>query len=428
MNQQFNSRKEQWDYIFKVFPLVDLPFNILAIYLSNNWLATLICALIFPIVAATTLFLSQKKNFQPGFVILGINGILFFYYIYVSGPNSPTWLNIINVTIGSSFFFNNPKVGQTLMIIFSVLTGLTFYYMGASPVYSVIISFTLLAFIILFSRAYSYMQLQQSRILEKNKEIESKQKDITDSINYAKRIQYAVLPHEETIYRSIPLSFVFYKPKDIVSGDFFWFHEINRDEYILVCADCTGHGVPGAFMTVIGSSLLNQTVIDNKILQPSAILIELDKQINFTLKQQNDTFTSVQDGMDLSLIKVNKATKKVLLTAAKRPSVFIKNKELIEIKGSKFSMGGMRTGEKIFDEIELDYSEGDVLYLYTDGYADQFGGEKGKKYSTKRLKELFSEMFKQSMNEQKQKIENSITTWKGEHEQVDDILVIGIKF
>jgi serine phosphatase RsbU (regulator of sigma subunit) len=314
------------------------------------------------------------------------------------------------------------------MIIFSVLTGLTFYYMGASPVYSVIISFTLLAFIILFSRAYSYMQLQQSRILEKNKEIESKQKDITDSINYAKRIQYAVLPHEETIYRSIPLSFVFYKPKDIVSGDFFWFHEINRDEYILVCADCTGHGVPGAFMTVIGSSLLNQTVIDNKILQPSAILIELDKQINFTLKQQNDTFTSVQDGMDLSLIKVNKATKKVLLTAAKRPSVFIKNKELIEIKGSKFSMGGMRTGEKIFDEIELDYSEGDVLYLYTDGYADQFGGEKGKKYSTKRLKELFSEMFKQSMNEQKQKIENSITTWKGEHEQVDDILVIGIKF
>lgn len=428
MSQQSNSRKEQWDYIFKVFPLVDLPFNILAIYLSDNWIATLICALIFPTIAATTLYYSQKKNFQPGYIILGTNGLLFFYYIYVSGPNSPTWLNVINVTIGSSFFFNNPKVGQILMILFSMLTGVTFYYIGASPVYSITISLTLLAFIILFSRAYSYMQLQQSRILEKNKEIETKQKDITDSINYAKRIQYAVLPHEETIYRSIPLSFVFYKPKDIVSGDFFWFHEINRDEYIFVCADCTGHGVPGAFMTVIGSSLLNQTVIDNKIVQPGLILNELDKQINFTLKQQADTFTSVQDGMDLCLIKVNKASRKIILTAAKRPALFFKNKQLIEIKGSKFSMGGMRTGQKVFDEVELNYSEGDVLYLYTDGFTDQFGGEKGKKYSTKRLKELLQSVYRLPVNEQKLKIEQSINEWTGSHEQVDDILLVGVKF
>lgn len=268
----------------------------------------------------------------------------------------------------------------------------------------------------------------EKKLIENSKEIELKQKDITDSINYAKRIQYAVLPHEETIYRSIPLSFIFYKPKDIVSGDFFWFHELNRDEYILVCADCTGHGVPGAFMTVIGSSLLNQTVIDNKITKPSEILNELDKQINFTLKQQKDTDSSVQDGMDLSLIKVNKAKNQIILTSAKRPVVFVKNNELKEIRGNKFSMGGMRTGDKVFEEIELNYSEGDVLYLYTDGYADQFGGEKGKKYSSKRLRELFSETYKLNMNEQKQKIEKSIDSWKGSHEQVDDILVIGIKF
>ncbi|HRD40017.1 MAG TPA: SpoIIE family protein phosphatase, partial [Bacteroidia bacterium] len=218
---------------------------------------------------------------------------------------------------------------------------------------------------------------QHNQIEEKSKELEIKNKDIQDSINYAKRIQYAVLPHEETIYRSIPLSFIFYKPKDIVSGDFFWFHELNRDEYILVCADCTGHGVPGAFMTVIGSSLLNQTVIDNKITKPSEILNELDKQINFTLKQQKDTDSSVQDGMDLSLIKVNKAKNQIILTSAKRPVVFVKNNELKEIRGNKYSMGGMRTGDKVFEEIELNYSEGDVLYLYTDGYADQFGGPKG---------------------------------------------------
>ncbi|MBK7817448.1 MAG: SpoIIE family protein phosphatase [Sphingobacteriaceae bacterium] len=155
------------------------------------------------------------------------------------------------------------------------------------------------------------LKTSKSELEVKSKELEVKNRDVTDSINYAKRIQYAVLPQEETIYRSIPLSFIFYKPKDIVSGDFFWFHEINKEEYLLVCADCTGHGVPGAFMTVIGSSLLNQTVIDNKIYKPSDILQELDKLINFTLKQQKDHDVSVQDGMDLTLIKVNKQKKKL---------------------------------------------------------------------------------------------------------------------
>ena len=429
MNQnEINYKKEQWNYIFKVFPLVDLPFNALIIYLSNNWIITLIFSLIFPAVASITLFLSQKKNFQPGYWIMGINGILFIPFMYYSGPNSPTWLNIIVITVGSSFMFNNPRIGQFVIATWSFLVGWFFYFIGASLEYSVMITFIILGFVVLFSRAFAYMQLQQGRIEDKSKEIESKQKDITDSINYAKRIQYAVLPHEETIYRSIPLSFIFYKPKDIVSCDFFWFHELNRDEYILVRADCTGHGVPGAFMTVIGSSLLNQTVIDNKITKPSEILNELDKQINFTLKQQKDTDSSVQDGMDLSLIKVNKAKNQIILTSAKRPVVFVKNNELKEIRGNKFSMGGMRTGDKVFEEIELNYSEGDVLYLYTDGYADQFGGEKGKKYSSKRLRELFSETYKLNMNEQKQKIEKSIDSWKGTHEQVDDILVIGIKF
>jgi serine phosphatase RsbU (regulator of sigma subunit) len=260
----------------------------------------------------------------------------------------------------------------------------------------------------------------------KSEELEIKNKDVTDSINYAKRIQYAVLPHEETIYRNIPLSFIYYKPKDIVSGDFFWFHEINKDESILVCADCTGHGVPGAFMTVISSSLLNQTVIDNKIYKPSDILVELDRTINFTLKQQKDTY-SVQDGADLSLIRINKATKEVIITSAKRPVVFIRDKQLQEFKGSKFSLGGIRTGEKNFDEIRLNYQEEDVLYFYTDGYTDQFGGEKGKKYSSKRLREFLMSIHKLPMAEQKQKLDSEMNKWQSGLDQVDDMLVIGIK-
>lgn len=278
------------------------------------------------------------------------------------------------------------------------------------------------------AEAEDHIRDQRLKLEINSRELEVKNKDVTDSINYAKRIQYAVLPQEETIYRSIPLSFIFYKPKDIVSGDFFWFHEISRDEYIVVCADCTGHGVPGAFMTVIGSNLLNQTVIDNKIYEPAKILQELDDQINFTLKQQKDTSVSVQDGMDLTLLKVNKAKKEFVITSAKRPVMLIRNNEIKEIKGSKFSLGGMRTGNKEFSEVVMNYMEDDLLYMYTDGYTDQFGGEKAKKFSTKRLRELLSEISKLPVLEQKDRIASAIANWKGNLEQVDDMLVMGVKF
>ncbi|MFO0358614.1 MAG: PP2C family protein-serine/threonine phosphatase [Sphingobacteriaceae bacterium] len=423
-----NNIKELWDFLFKVFPIVDLPFSVLAIYSSDHWLITLIIAILFPIVASTVFYFSNKKGFQPGYLIMSINGLLFIPYMYYSGANSPTWLNVIVITVGSSFMFNNPKVGQYMVAIWSFCIGMFYYSIGASIEYSLLITFVILGFVILFSRAFAYLQKQQAKIEEKNKEIENKSKDITDSINYAKRIQYAVLPHEETIYRNIPLSFIFYKPKDIVSGDFFWFHEINRDEYILVCADCTGHGVPGAFMTVIGSSLLNQTVIDNKIDKPAAILTELDKQINFTLKQQKDGDLTVQDGMDLTLIRVNKLKKELIITSAKRPVILIRNKEIQEFKGSKFSLGGMRSGDKVFEEIVINYQEEDLLCMFTDGYADQFGGDKAKKFSSKRLRELLVEIHRAPMNDQKNRLASTISNWQGELEQIDDMLVMGIKF
>lgn len=268
----------------------------------------------------------------------------------------------------------------------------------------------------------------KAEIETQKKELESKNKDITDSVNYAKKIQLAVLPNEETIERSIPLSFILYKPKDIVSGDFFWFHEIDRDNYIIVCADCTGHGVPGAMMTVIGSNLLNQIVIDNKITQPSQILLVLDNFINVTLKQQKEHEHLVQDGMDLALLKVDKAKKEFIFTSAKRPALFIRDKQLQEFKGSKSSLGGMITDCKTFQETKINYKEDNILYFYTDGYTDQFGGPKGKKFSSKQLKETLFGMHRSSMNEQKQRLESTINNWKGNLEQVDDILVMGIRF
>ncbi|MBA3663919.1 MAG: SpoIIE family protein phosphatase [Bacteroidetes bacterium] len=290
------------------------------------------------------------------------------------------------------------------------------------------------------TRAAAEQQIKSQRaLLEMNNEqLEAQKHDILSSINYAQKIQYAILPHEETISASIPSCFIFYQPKDIVSGDFFWFHEIDKSNYILVCADCTGHGVPGAFMTVIGSTLLNQTVIDNKTYSPSKILLEVDRLLNSTLKQNIDRRFGVQDGMDLSMLKVNKDAREIIITSAKRPVVFIRNNQVQDLKGSKYSLGGMRTGDKIFEEIKFVYEPGDILYFFTDGYPDQFGGEKarmnegtfghGKKFSTKRLKEFFLEIHSLPMEDQKKLLSTRLSGWKGDLEQVDDICVIGIRF
>jgi serine phosphatase RsbU (regulator of sigma subunit) len=282
----------------------------------------------------------------------------------------------------------------------------------------------------MLSRNVAEQQIsEQKKLLQKNnKELGSKNEDIISSINYAKKIQSAVLPNEETIYRSIPLSFIIYKPRDIVSGDFFWFHEADRDTYTIVAADCTGHGVPGAFMTVIGSNALTQTIIENKITKPADILLELDNRVTSTLKQEKTHYGLIQDGMDLALLKINKAKKELIFTSAKRPAFFIRNGELREIKGSKFSIGGLRSETKNFAEVIINYQEDDMIYLCSDGFVDQFGGPNDKKFTTKRLRELLLGIYQLPVSEQKNRITEAFENWKGKNEQTDDMLVIGIRF
>jgi serine phosphatase RsbU (regulator of sigma subunit) len=298
------------------------------------------------------------------------------------------------------------------------------------------------------SIAERQINLQKVALQKHNREIEIKNDDIVSSINYAKKIQYAVLPNEETIYRSIPLSFIIYKPRDIVSGDFFWFHqssefgvgsseneieklsELNtpNSELFIVAADCTGHGVPGAFMTVIGSNALTQTVIENKITRPSEILVQLDNNVTHTLKQEKTHYGLVQDGMDLALLKINKAKKELTITSAKRPVFFIRNGELRDMKGSKSSIGGLRSESKQFDEIVINYQEDDMIYLFTDGVVDQFGGDNNKKFTSRRLRELLLGVHQLPVPEQKARIMEAFEKWKGNNEQTDDVLMIGIRF
>ena len=263
-------------------------------------------------------------------------------------------------------------------------------------------------------------------IQEQNKIIADKNKDITDSINYAKRIQEAILPHHSMGWLNHENSFVYFRPRDIVSGDFYWFNE-KDNKLIVVAADCTGHGVPGAFMSMIGTTLLNKVVNDKGETQPSEILKLMDLNILDALKQKGDS-SSNRDGMDMAICTIDREKQKLIYSGASRPLYLVRNSELIEFKSSIFSIGGYLEGKtKIFDEEQIDYIENDMIYLFSDGYADQFGGEKGKKFMSKNMRQLFAEIASLSLEEQKEKVNSTLQNWMNKNKQVDDILVIGIR-
>jgi tetratricopeptide (TPR) repeat protein/serine phosphatase RsbU (regulator of sigma subunit) len=265
---------------------------------------------------------------------------------------------------------------------------------------------------------------QAYRRKEAQKRIEKQNNDITASINYAKRIQTAFLPLEEAIASVIPSFFIFYQPRDIVSGDFYWFEQ-KDNKAILAAADCTGHGVPGALMSMIGNEILNQIVIERGITEADKILNELNKGIRTALKQE---ITKNADGMDISLIVIDYPNKIMEFAGAKNPLYYIQNQGFRQIKADVFSIGGEYTkGEKIFTKHLIDISVPTTFYIGTDGFQDQFGGEANKKFMVKHLRELFFTIHDKDMNEQKDILHHTITNWirKGKTEQTDDILWIG---
>jgi PAS domain S-box-containing protein len=256
--------------------------------------------------------------------------------------------------------------------------------------------------------------------------IRQKNKDITDSINYAKRIQNSILPGMDLVRNALPDSFIFYMQKDIVSGDFYWFAE--KEEHVVIAAvDCTGHGVPGAFMSLIGYNLLNQIVNEKNILDPGEILTELNRQVLKVLYKNNpdDTYN---DGMDASVCTINRKTKELLFSGAMRPMYLFGKEGFREIKGDKISIGTREEDAQRrirFTTHLLEAGEGDVFYMSSDGYADQFGGRKGEKLMTKNFKNILSKIHHLPFDEQHHLVMDYHKQWKGDFEQVDDILVIG---
>ncbi|MDF2435634.1 MAG: response regulator with CheY-like receiver, AAA-type ATPase, and DNA-binding domain [Bacteroidota bacterium] len=262
------------------------------------------------------------------------------------------------------------------------------------------------------------------KISEQKKLIEEKNKDITDSINYAKRIQDAILPAKELKYKIFSNAFVLFKPKDIVSGDFYWFAEKDGKRLIAAC-DCTGHGVPGALMSMIGNNILNQIVVESGITATDKILELLNKEIRKALKQ--DGFEATKDGMDIALLCFN-SDSEIEYSGAQRPLWIVHNNEIKEIKADKQSIGGLQNEtEKTFNKHIVHLQKGDSIYIFSDGYVDQFGGTEGKKFMSKQLKSILLNIHHLPILQQEKFLDDTIENWKSDKEQIDDILVIGIK-
>jgi ligand-binding sensor domain-containing protein/serine phosphatase RsbU (regulator of sigma subunit) len=292
------------------------------------------------------------------------------------------------------------------------------------------ISFVALIFGFINYRTNSIKKINkvlENKVIDRTKELAQKNKDITSSIEYAKRIQEAILPPQELIFSNLKNSFILYKPKDIVSGDFYWFEE-KGDIKILAVVDCTGHGVPGAFMSMIGHNLLNQIVSEKGNYDPGNILQELHKGVQAALKQDQH-HSDNNDGMDVSIVTVNTKTKECWWAGAFITLVFIKaTGELEKIEGDKYPIGGSQLdSNRGFTTHTLHLGSNDSIYLFSDGYADQFGGEKGKKFMVKKFHQNLLAIHHLAMQEQKQVLESQFNDWKASYEQVDDVLVIGIK-
>lgn len=264
--------------------------------------------------------------------------------------------------------------------------------------------------------------------LNNTKQIVEKQNQrISESINYARKIQLAINATEKNIKEEFPNSFIYYKPKDVISGDFPWYYKIGTDVFF-AAVDCTGHGVPGAMLSIIGNLLLNDIVSNHPGKKTSEILEALHKQVVQTLKQNNpENFSS--DGMDIALCKIDMKNQVIHFSGAHRPLLFVKKEGVTILKGDRCPVGGTQyKGNNKYTEQIIRYEKNDSLFIFSDGYPDQIGGEENRKFSTGQLNELLIGASKSDAQEIETDLDRVFTGWKGANKQIDDVLVIGVKF
>lgn len=267
---------------------------------------------------------------------------------------------------------------------------------------------------------------QAFKLIELQKfELELKDKDITDSLIYAQRIQEALLPSESYFRKHFSDSFILFKPKNIVSGDFYWIGE-KGEKVFVVAADCTGHGVPGALMSMIGLKIIEKTINEDNIEIPSMILEVMNKGLEKTFSREKNIGTIIRDGMDIGLCVINRKRKKLQYAGAFLPLYLIREGNLVEISADKIIIGMNPEGLSYLDH-EINLLDDDIFYIFSDGYVDQFGGSENKKFMYRRFRYLLMTIHNFPVNDQKAILEENIKTWMGNNEQVDDMMVIGFR-
>jgi sigma-B regulation protein RsbU (phosphoserine phosphatase) len=368
---------------------------------------------ITPIEASNHLFLIAvslipvvmfKENWK---IFLGFGFVFVLFFVIAFTRHLVP--DVIDVPLKTLEFFSYIFNGMLFLILFFLM----FYFKNNNRDYEGVI------------------EVKSKQLKEFNEIISEKNKDITDSINYAQKIQQAYLPDENVLPYHFPESFLLFKPKDIVSGDFYWIYcpDVNgkkSDEVFVAVADCTGHGVPGAIMSVICCNALNEAVVTKGIFETGKILDDVRETIVRNLKSKNGT--ERKDGMDISLVKINKQTKEIQFSGANNPLWYIENGEMKEVRADKQPVGFYENmlpfTTHTISNFEFQISN---LFLFTDGFADQFGGPKGKKFKYSNLQKLLLENTNLELSSLNLKLQTIFSEWKGDLEQVDDVCIIGIR-
>tara|TARA_B100000809_G_scaffold241831_1_gene265356 strand:+ start:923 stop:2314 length:1392 start_codon:yes stop_codon:yes gene_type:complete len=358
----------------------------------------------------------QKHTMAYMALFIG-SGMFVFYHIYYS-------IAIVVLSLIANFFFfslNSNLSPDEILVNGGLLT-------LSVAIFSILL-------IRMRFRLTSKELIARFALEESKQEIQEKNKEVVDSINYAKRIQSALIPPKEVFKNILPNSFILFKPKDIVSGDFYWISELNTTKIadadnekfvVFSVADCTGHGVPGAFMSLIGLKILNQSVKEVNVNSPAQALDYLNKEVYTTINKHSDSQSFIRDGMDAAFVSINFNSLMMCFSGAKNPVYIIRDKELHEIKGDKQPIGYSENHTPFVDH-QFQLEKGDMIYIFSDGFADQFGGPKGKKLKYKPFKNKLIENSDKSIEFQEQELNTLFENWMGKLEQLDDVCVIGVK-
>ena len=399
--------------------VISVPVFLLVIYLNRMGKHNVAFAFAF-----FELFFHQVI----GLYYMGWGSGLQFWFIYLAGLSffNPHWSNKVHFLllflICSAYLLTYFVFYQGFYLLDDIIV--KYAYLGGAIVVIAVLSLLINHYSRSTHKAERGLTEANNELNEKNRKINKQNEQIVQSINYAERIQKAVIPETEILSGFIDEYFLCFKPKDIVSGDFYWFSVVDG-KLVLVCADCTGHGVPGGFMSMLGMSFLNELVNHRKITQPAVILENMRSGVKEALQQTN-VRNKQKEGMDMSICVIEKDKRTMYFAGANNGVFLVRNNTLYEHKPTKNPIGTY-IKEVPFKEEKVELQAGDRLYLITDGYIDQFGGNEGKKYMKKQFKEDILEMSTKTMEQQKAELENNFENWKGDFQQTDDCTVIGLK-